>query len=208
MDDKETVADIAAEKRRIAKEVRDHASNGDYWDKKKVNETAEDLEEEADRIDAAWKRDTKELRVEIERLKEERNYSGVRERERLRAKGFAIVPKEQLELGDAAKLREALERIVNERGILDFCHNNLGSKTWEDWDKVYKTLRKWIGEAMSALAAPPRNCDRFATIDEARKAHEEYRRDYIMRASNKFDFPMEFEVWLLATATEKEGGAK
>lgn len=61
-------------------------------------------------------------------------------------------PAEPKDGGNAAKLREALERIVNERGILDFCHNNLGSKTWEDWDKVYKTLRKWIDEAMSALA--------------------------------------------------------
>lgn len=57
-------------------------------------------------------------------------------------------------------------------------------------------------------ATSRRNCDRFATVDEARKAHEEYRGDYIMRASNKFDFPMEFEAWLFAPATEKEGGAK
>lgn len=26
--------------------------------------------------------------------------------------------------------------------------------------------------AKAALAAPPRNCDRFATLDEAREAHE------------------------------------
>lgn len=71
-----------------------------------------DLLSFADRLEAAYKRDTKELRVEIERLKEERNYSGVRERERLRRNGFAIVPKEQLERGDCAKLREALAELV------------------------------------------------------------------------------------------------
>lgn len=116
---RETIADIAAEKRRIAKEIRDHASNGDYWDKKRANETAEDLEEEADRLEAAHKR----------------------------------------ECGDCAKLREAVELILKERGILDFCHNNIGSKTWKDWDVVYMTLRKWVDKAMTALAAPARNCD-------------------------------------------------
>ena len=39
-----------------------------------------------------------------------------------------------------AALREALEYLLKERDILDFCRNNIGSKTWEDWDKVYKVL--------------------------------------------------------------------
>ena len=42
-------------------------------------------------------------------------------------------------------------------------------------------------------------------MDEARKAYEEYRSNYIMSASNKFDSPTEFEVWLFAPATEKKG---
>lgn len=70
-DRQETIADIAAEKRRIAKEVRDYASNGDYWDKKKANETAEDLEQEADRLDAAHKREAVALKQRINELNAE-----------------------------------------------------------------------------------------------------------------------------------------
>ena len=72
MDGQETIADIAAEKRRTAKEVRDYASSGDYWDKKKANEAAEDLEQEADRLEAANKRergDCAKLREAISNLR-------------------------------------------------------------------------------------------------------------------------------------------
>jgi len=96
------------------------------------------------------------------------------------------------ERGDAAKLREALKAI-----------GGLCTGLMPTWDGAIGRIKD-IAEA--ALSAPPRNCDRFATVDEARKAHEEYRGDYIMRASNIFDFPMEFEAWLFAPATEKEGG--
>jgi hypothetical protein len=98
------------------------------------------------------------------------------------------------ERGDCAKLREALKAI-----------GGLCTGLMPTWDGAIGRIKD-IAEA--ALSAPPRNCDRFATVDEARKAHEEYRGDYIMRASNIFDFPMEFEAWLFAPATEKEGGAK
>ena len=58
MSDKlQTISDIIAEKRRIAKSIRDEASNGDYWDKKKANEEAEEYEWDADDIEAAYKRE-------------------------------------------------------------------------------------------------------------------------------------------------------
>lgn len=108
------------------------------------------------------------------------------------------------ERGNAAKLREALEKI------------HTIAKTFIDATKMRRVtdsarldvsnIKDLADAALATLAAPPRNCDRFATVDEARKAHEEYRGDYIMRASNKFDFPMKFEAWLFAPATE--GGAK
>ena len=63
MADNETIADIAAEKRRIAKEIRDHA--------RRANETAEDLEEEADRLEAAHRRergDAAKLREALESI--------------------------------------------------------------------------------------------------------------------------------------------
>lgn len=60
------------------------------------------------------------------------------------------------------KMREALEWFWSKRSMLDFCHNNLSDKTWEDWDKVYHFLREFADKVQSALSAPPRNCDVFA----------------------------------------------
>ena len=97
--------------------------------------------------------------------------------------------------GNAAKLREALTDA--EKTLYDSSRSMYG---------IPPHLHALLARIRAALSAPPRNCDRFATVDEARKAHEEYRGDYIMRASNKFDFPMKFEAWLFAPATEKEGG--
>ena len=104
------------------------------------------------------------------------------------------------ELGNTATMREALEYLLEERDILDFCHNNLSSKTWEDWDKVYKVLRKIIEKAMRALAAPPRNCDRFGgDIDKLREACARER-----GLNPEEDFPDVFPDWLLAPSTAKE----
>lgn len=64
----ETIADIIAKKRRIAKSIRDEASNGDYWDKQKANEEAEEYEWDADDIEAAYKRAMGEVREAIELL--------------------------------------------------------------------------------------------------------------------------------------------
>ena len=98
---------------------------------------------------------------------------------------------------NAAAMHACLLKILAE--MIDLGGMEAGRKARFSPDAIAEEIRQ-------ALSAPPRNCDRFATIDEARKAHEEYRGDYIMRASNIFDFPMEFEAWLFAPATE--GGAK
>lgn len=68
------------------------------------------------------------------------------------------------------KMREALEWFWSKRSMLDFCHNNLSSKTWEDWDKVYHFLREFADKVQSALSAPSRNCDRFANELDAQIA--------------------------------------
>jgi hypothetical protein len=90
------------------------------------------------------------------------------------------------------KLREALETIL---------------KVSDDWRLYANTMPGALDRiyelAQAALAAPPRNCDRPATVEDARRAYEEYRSNYIAKASNKFDLPMEFEPWLFALATEK-----
>ena len=74
-----------------------------------------------------------------------------------------------MEANNMKAMREALEYLLKERDILDFCRNNIGSKTWEDWDKVYKVLRKIIERAMSALSAPPRNCDVGTAEEQAER---------------------------------------
>lgn len=174
----ETIADIIAEIRALSNPISDGiiAINGSII---------------ADRLEAALKRDTKELRVEIERLKEERNYSGVRERERLRAKGFAIVPKEQLERGDCAKLREALS---------DACYAMFNFLKVQNGG--YEEISNVLDKAKAALAAPPRNCDVIGNTGRALAVH---------------GFPTKSKPWgegewlklidwLFDTATEKEGG--
>ena len=55
----------------------------------------------------------------------------------------------------------------------------------------------------AALSAPPRNCDRFATVKDAAIAFARERQDAPQPCP---DFT--FSAWLFALATEKEGGAK
>jgi ribosomal protein S13 len=134
-DTNETITDIIAEIRALSNPISDGiiAINGRSI---------------ADRLEAALKRDTKELRAEIERLKEERNYSGVRERERLRAKGFAIVPKEQLERGDAAKLREVCEKMLDLLTAEGFEDGGMSIELDE------KQVIMWRNRFRAAISAP------------------------------------------------------
>ena len=57
----------------------------------------------------------------------------------------------------------------------------------------------------AALTAPARNCDRFASSEEAWDAYDEWVELY--RAKGETEPFNEFG-WLFAPATEKEGGAK
>ena len=178
----ETIADIIAEIRALSNPISDGiiAINGSII---------------ADRLEAALKRDTKELRVEIERLKEERNYSGVRERQRLRAKGFAIVPKEQLERGDCAKLREALIEILE---YIESFHKYITPGKGKKLTTLFAVADTIRNKARAALAAPPRNCDRFATKFDAKHEWEK-----VCKAGLPEQGP--FEDWIFYPATEKEG---
>jgi hypothetical protein len=65
----------------------------------------------------------------------------------------------------------------------------------------------WI-QARAALSAPARNCDRFATEDEARKAFQEVRGHKVLADVELWDSMDEAGAlvrWLFAPA---EGGAK
>lgn len=95
------------------------------------------------------------------------------------------------QLGDAAKLRNACANIA-EYARAAMCH---ATDT-----HVLGYLNQIEGWAKAALSAPPRNCDRFATADEAFHAW-----------NNTVDTPgggtyVGLMDWLYAPATEQEGG--
>ena len=105
--------------------------------------------------------------------------------------------------GNAAALREALEKIV---------------RIAEEWDTpgihaVQATLYRILEAARAALAAPPRNCDRFKAADEARMAFWDTHETIWDAFKNRGGTELFYEVldWLFAPAessNKKEGGAK
>ena len=62
----ETIVDIIAEKRRLAKELRDTAK-GVFWDREELESRADDLEDDADRLDRARMK----MEIEIANLRKE-----------------------------------------------------------------------------------------------------------------------------------------
>ena len=106
---------------------------------------------------------------------------------------------EKAQGGNATKLREALERIAARAAI----GGEFDAHAYLDEIRVI---------AESALSAPPRNCDRFATAAEAVAAHKQAEQNcppadcpecpYIVgRKSGVYCF----EAWLFAPAAQ-EGG--
>ena len=96
------------------------------------------------------------------------------------------------QLGDAAKLREAVGYILKYADCAACRDHDEHTRHYID------QIRKW---AQAALAAPARNCDRFATVKEATEA---FAREQDMPHPCP-DFT--FSRWLL-TPVKKEGGAK
>lgn len=101
------------------------------------------------------------------------------------------------ECGDAAKLREALEALLNLAYEVEDMNSDTGPRTSIPTKFVIDT-------AKAALAAPPRNCDRFQTKEDAAIAFNEERNVFIPQ-SILWQLG-EWLDWLFATATEKEGG--
>ena len=110
------------------------------------------------------------------------------------------------ECGDAAKLREALAPFPS---LCEWLVENAAKLGIPD---MVAKLRERGDKARAALDAPPRNCDRFATVDEALKAHEAICEKY-GKCHNGCPLNNEehysafdcFEAWLFAQA---EGGAE
>lgn len=96
--------------------------------------------------------------------------------------------KESLGIGNTAKMREALEKIKE-------CYEN-------DYLSLDRDPGDVLGNAAllanNALSAPPRNCDLYATEDDAWRA--------FLSVRQGVDFSTEeYEKWLFA---EAKGGAK
>ena len=103
--------------------------------------------------------------------------------------GGIVEAEHRRECGDMAKLRE-FARLVS--------HMN-DDGYWNGSASVCAL----VGKAKAALAAPPRNCDKYATYNDAMQAF-----DAFVREQGKLGFInlyTESFKWLLATATEKKG---
>lgn len=103
--------------------------------------------------------------------------------------------------GNAAKLREALVAIDKNTDLLDIAEN-IAPKLHPSHSFVAVQIRKIV---RAALASPPRNCDRFASAEEAWDAYDEWVESYRSKGQTP---PFNEFGWLFAHATEKEGGAK
>ena len=97
--------------------------------------------------------------------------------------------------GDAAALREALQAFAE----------------WFDHDGSEDGYGDIRDKARAALSAPPRNCERFATADDAKREFN-YLWNFVWQRGGgclaERNYEEEFERWLFAHATEKEGGAE
>lgn len=194
MNEQETIADIIAEKRRVAEQMRNNLSTVPVrqWDQEAEIKS---LEEEADRIEAAWKREKSVIEADALAVGGIVGAAHGRELSKNASKNGADFG----QLGDCAKLREALEKI----DAMETPHNFQIERS-DIADACYDLTRA-IKLAHAALAAPSRNCDRFASAEEAWDAYDAWVESY--RAQGKTEPFNEFG-WLYAAATEKEGGAK
>ena len=103
------------------------------------------------------------------------------------------------ERGNMAAMREALEVIDKNTDLLDIAED-IAPKLHPSHSFVAVQIRKIV---RAALATPPRNCDKYATYNDAMQAF-----DAFVREQGKLGFInlyTESFKWLFAHATEKEG---
>ena len=139
----------------------------------------------ADRIEAAHQREVSELKskmndvvCENEALRDACGTCGAnREHEATREKSSQV--------GNAAKIREALETI-----------SKCDISKEEDCYTLYRALE-------AALAAPPRNCDMYTTLDDARNA---FFADYV--SDETCSSATSFAIWLFDKARGATDGSK
>lgn len=175
---RETVADIVAEKRTRANEIeRDVAAkmkSGEMVSDQYAREVVADLRKEADRLEAAWKRDEERAVEHATRHAEAVARDNCRD--------CVHNPSgKNYEGGNAAAVREALLTLRD--AARNFCHQILNSK-YNDMMDTYKCrergfpalldLRAAIPKANFALSAPPRNCDVGTAKEQTRRMFEQY----------------------------------
>ena len=207
MADHETIADRIAEKRRQAAEIErdcdEKMKRNKMISDRYTRELIADIRQEADRLEAALRRD-----IEAITPKPDPDWKDIC----AKCKDGDIEPKHceyygepngcnspiygehptaenLLAVGDAAKLREALETLLNLAYEVQDANSEYGPKTSVPAQFI-------IDVAKSALSAPPRNCDKYP--------HDQALRIWSADPEN----PMNgcFDVWLYAPATEGVAG--
>ena len=161
------------------------------------------LDDIANRVEAATKRDHALLDANIARVRELEGILGDA------ANSMLSIAIKQKQIGNAAAMREALE--VAKKAI---CHDARTKHTCDSLACENSTINANCGDILcghrdlceaktaiqKALAAPPRNCDRFGgDIDKLREACARER-----GLNPEEDFPDVFPDWLLATVTTPE----
>lgn len=104
------------------------------------------------------------------------------------------------ERGDAAKLREALRECAQYIA----CVGGIGVGEVTINDNVHLIPEELTQKAIAALSAPPRNCDLPEVAKDPWRAWLDDKSNWDEFGSPK----LEIHDWLLAPATEQEGGAK
>lgn len=152
-DTHETITDIIAEKRRraaaIERDCAEKMKRGEMISDCYARELVADIRRDADRLEAALKRETVEVST--------------------RAAAFAINKTNEewhQKLGNAAKLREALKATLD----LFWDIHNLNRSPQSN--QAYAVIR----QIKAALSAPPRNCD-IGTAEEQEKRFDVFVRD-------------------------------
>ena len=115
--------------------------------------------------------------------------------------------KESLQVGNSAKMREALKYLRD--ALREFCHLILNSKYNEVYDKYKHPEVAKISDAIAnaglVLAEPPRNCD-IMSLETARKVW--FAKEIVPRLNGDLPLGKEvpFEEWFVSQ--QEKGEAK
>ena len=124
-----------------------------------------------------------------------------------------LIDTEKMPPINAAKLREAVCEILS---YIESFHKYITPGKGKKLTALFAVADTIRNNARAALAAPPRNCDKYATADEALKAQEQMFNDSnFANGECKLGCP-ECDnprvgckiAWLYAPTTEQKGGVK